>query len=214
MADHYHSSTFTIPAVEVFPLPRDEDELRSLQLTYETRAQAQIKDAQQRIATRTWYLAETTTMCLAFSARSRKGIAGDNIEKLVQCRYNTHVLGFLGYSQFDLRFEKLGWGGGLVSILDHPEKVDSAYFDLRSLLEWFNTDTGSAAAAKALEWTRRSAQNIIRDVRASTLSPFPNKEFYSDGDSYIFHYLRAMLTTLEFAHDNFSSVVHIQMIPR
>lgn len=138
-------------------------------------------------------------------------MAGYSIQRLVQCYERNGILGFLGYDEFDLRFEDLGWGVGLVTVLDDTRKIEAAAFELRSLLAWCETATGAAIAAEAIKY---SALSVLNMVRESADFRYWDDFDANSGDGYMFFYLRAMLTTLEFAARTRSSVVHMQMVPK
>ncbi|MBK6999281.1 MAG: hypothetical protein IPH35_04660 [Rhodoferax sp.] len=216
MADSYHSDTYTVPFDAASPpLPRNEEKLRALEAIWQARAVAEFDVA--RKLDPGWAgvrFLDAHTTCLWFTASSRGGMAADSVDRLVQCRKNNRSLGFLGYDQFDLRFENLAWGVGLVTVLDDIKKIEAAAFELRSLLAWCETVAGASAAAEAIKWSGRSAEGVLRMVRESADFRYWDEFDDPNGDGYMFFYLRAMLTTLEFASRTRSSVIHTQMLPK
>jgi hypothetical protein len=213
MSDSYHSKTYTVPFDAASPpLPRDMEKLWHFGRIWTERADAEFDIARKLDPDgKGIRFPDAHTSCLSFTASSRRGEAADIIERLVQCREDNRSLGFLGYDQFDFREEGLGWGVGLVTVLDDLKKIEAAAFALRSLLAWCETATGAAVAAEAIYW--RSAEDVLSAVRKSADFRYWDDFEDNNGGGYIFFYLRAMLTTLEFASRTRSSVIHMQIIP-
>ena len=124
MADSYHSDTWTVPFTAAPPpLPRDEGKLRNLEEIWVERAATEF-DVFRKLDPfcAGMRFPDAHTTCLWFTASSRRGMAADSVEKLVQCHENNRSLGFLGYDHFDLRLENLPWGVGLVTVLDDIDR--------------------------------------------------------------------------------------------
>jgi hypothetical protein len=213
MADSYHSDTVTIPRAWTGWIRRDEDAVSKLRGEAEDRALAMWRAERKLIKDMGRRADEDPSSCVAFFAACRSCSAGAAIERLVKTRYQTHALGLLDDTSVDLRLLKLGWGVGLVTILDSTERIAAAAFDLRSLLDWCETVGGSEAVAQALR-TGMPAESLRANVRAARLFEAPcYTEFDDPNGGYEFYYLATLLATLDFAARTSSAVIHIQLTP-